>query len=147
MLRPSNVYGPGQAEKVGFAIIPTALGKLRRGETLHVWGDGSARRDYIFIDDLVQLCMRILSRPMPAGMCVLNACSGVSVSLNELLAMMESVTGTAMPRTYDAARAVDASNIAMDPRLAHQTYGWRHQTGLEEGIARTWAWLGQDSGK
>lgn len=144
VLRPSNVYGPGQIEKIAFAVIPTALGKLRRGETFHVWGDGSAQRDYIFIDDLVRLCVSILTQPMPIGMRVLNACSGSSVDLNELLGVVESVTGIALHRTFDVARPVDASNISMDPRLAQETYGWRSQIGIEEGIRRTWAWLEQD---
>src|SRR3546814_4386336 len=73
-LRPSNVYGPGQHGKGGFAIIPTAMGRIASGEPMVVWGDGSARRDYIFIADLIDVCRRILYRPMMHGFEIFNAC-------------------------------------------------------------------------
>lgn len=138
ILRPSNVYGPGQPERKGFGVIPAALGTMLRGEVLHVWGDGSARRDYIYIDDLVELCISALTMPMPAGVRTFNACSGTSISLNELLAIMESITGKPLQRSYDPGRAVDASCIAMDPALAAQAYGWRHRTSLKAGLRQTW---------
>jgi len=138
ILRPSNVYGPGQPEREGFGVIPAAFGTMLRDEVLHVWGDGSARRDYVYIGDLIELCTLALTMPMPAGVRTFNACSGTSVSLNELLAIMESVTGKSLQRNYDPGRAVDASCIAMDPALAAQAYGWHHQTPLEAGLRLTW---------
>ncbi len=57
ILRPSNIYRPGQRERAGFGIIPTGLGKISRGETLPVWGDGSTIRDYLYIADFVMLCI------------------------------------------------------------------------------------------
>ena len=138
ILRPSNVYGPGQPERKGFGVIPAAFGALQRDEVLHVWGDGSARRDYIYIDDLVELCTLVLTMPMPAGVRTFNACSGTSVSLNELLAIMESVTGKSLRRSYDPNRVVDASCIAMDPSFAAKVFGWHHGTSLEAGLQLTW---------
>lgn len=139
ILRPSNVYGPGQPERKGFGVIPAAFGTMLRNEVMHIWGDGTARRDYIYIDDLVELCTLALTAPTSPGVVrTFNACSGTSVSLNELLAIMESVTGKSLQRSYDQGRAVDASCIAMDPSLAAQAFGWRHQTSLEEGLRRTW---------
>ena len=139
ILRPSNVYGPDQPERKGFGVVPAAFGNMLRGEVMHIWGDGTARRDYIYIDDLVELCTLALNAPAPRGVVrTFNACSGISVSLNQLLAIMESVTGRSLQRIYDQGRAVDASCIAMDPSLAAQTFGWRHRTSLEEGLRRTW---------
>lgn len=138
ILRPSNVYGPGQPERKGFGVIPAALGTMLRGEVLHIWGDGSARRDYIYIDDLVELCTLALTMPMSAGIRTFNACSGTSISLSELLTIMESVAGKSLRRSYDPSRVVDASCIAMDPTLAAQAYGWHHRTSLEAGLAQTW---------
>lgn len=141
ILRPSNVYGPGQLERRGFGIVPTALGKIRRKETLHVWGDGSVVRDYLYIDDLVELVAAILTRPMSVGARVVNACSGAGVSLNELFAAMEAVTGQSLLRDYELVRVVDASRVVMDPTLANQEYGCSPPTPLHEGLERTWVWL------
>lgn len=139
LLRPSNVYGPGQPERTEFGIIPTAFGKILRGEELQVWGDGSASRDYIYIDDLVRLCTRILDRPMPQGASIVNACSGESISLNDLLDMIEATTKRVLRRTYLPARSVDAPVIRMDPGKASALYGWRPATTLPAGIAEAWS--------
>ena len=141
ILRPSNIYGPGQPERPGFGVIPAAFGKILRNETLHVWGNGSIRRDYVYIDDLVRLCTMILDTPMPKGTRIFNVCSGTSISLNELFDVMEAATGKPLHRSYDASRAVDASCIAMDATHAAKVYGWRHQTSLKEGLTQTWEWI------
>ncbi len=141
IVRPSNIYGPGQTERTGFGIIPTVLGKTLHGEPVTVWGDGSAVRDYLYIDDFVALCTSILAAPMPAGSCTLNAASGIGVSLRELLAAIESVTGKPLQRSHDASRAVDATRVVMDATLANRRYGWTPTTSLQEGLRQTWDWF------
>lgn len=141
ILRPSNVYGPGQPERAGFGIVPTALGKITRHEILQVWGDGAAVRDYLYIDDLVDLTAKILHRRMPPGVRVFNACNGTGVSLNELFAAMEAVTGQPLQRIYELGRLLDASHVTMDPTLALREYGCSSATPLHEGLERTWTWL------
>lgn len=141
ILRPSNVYGPGQFQREGFGIVPVAFDKIMRGDVLHVWGDGSAVRDYLYIDDLVELITAVLTRPMPTGAHVVNACSGEGVSLNELFAVMEAVAGRSLQRSYEVGRAVDAVRVTMDPTRASRDYGCSPATPLREGLERTWAWL------
>lgn len=141
VLRPSNIYGPGQTQRTGFGIVPAGFGKIIRDETLTIWGDGSATRDYLYIDDLVALCTATLAAPMPAGLRIFNAASGVGVSLNDLFAAMEAVAGHPLKRTYDAGRSVDATHMAMDASLAKQYYGWMPTTSLHEGLKKTWDWF------
>lgn len=141
IVRPSNVYGPGQTERAGFGIVPTAFGKIKRHETLEIWGDGSAVRDYVYIDDLAVLLGMILTRPMSVGAHVVNACSGTGVSLNELLSSMEAVACRPLRRSYQVGRAVDARRVLMDPALAKYQYGWSLAMPLHEGLERTWGWL------
>lgn len=141
LLRPSNIYGPGQLERPGFGIVPACFGKLVRGETLRVWGDGSIVRDYLYIDDFVDLCLAILSSPMLAGARTLNASSGTGVSLNELFRAIERVTGKPLPRSYELDRPVDARQIVMDSAMARDRYGWVPATPLEEGLRKTWDWF------
>lgn len=141
LLRPSNIYGPGQPELAGFGIIPTTFGKIARGETLTVWGDGSAVRDYLYIDDFVSLCIAIMAAPPVAGAHVLNAGSGTGVSLNDLFTAMERVSGHSLNRAYDHGRSVDASRVVLDCALAKERYDWVPKTTLYEGLLRTWTWL------
>lgn len=141
ILRPSNIYGPGQHERAGFGIVPASFGKLTRGETLTVWGGGTTVRDYLYIDDFMELCTAVLSRPMPPGASILNASSGVGISLNELFLAIEAVTGQQLKRAYDQSRAVDSSRVVMDPVLAKNLYGWAPTTPLIEGLRKTWGWF------
>ncbi|MBS0556890.1 MAG: NAD-dependent epimerase/dehydratase family protein [Proteobacteria bacterium] len=141
ILRPSNLYGPGQTERAGFGIIPAALGRLMRNETLHVWGDGTSRRDYLYIDDFLRLCLSILdASPVAHAAQVLNASSGSSFALNSLFGLIEKVTGRTLRREYDATRAVDMRYVEMRADLAC-SLGWSPQVDLDEGLARTWAWF------
>ena len=141
LLRPSNIYGPGQIERPGFGIVPACFGRVARGETLPVWGDGSIVRDYLYIDDFVGLCLAILASPMLAGARILNASSGTGVSLNELLRAIEQVTGKPLARSYEPDRPVDARQIVMDSAMARDRYGWVPATPLEEGLRKTWDWF------
>jgi len=141
IVRPSNVYGPGQNERSGFGIIPACLGKMSRGETLTVWGDGSTVRDYLYIGDFIDLCQSILSCPMSPGATVLNAASGVGVSLNELFLQLENITGMRLLRNYDAARKVDTPRVVIDPTLAESLYGWMPTIPLNQGLENAWHWF------
>jgi UDP-glucose 4-epimerase len=141
LLRPSNIYGPGQIERPGFGIVPTCFGRVVRGETLSVWGDGSAVRDFLYIDDFVSLCMTILAAPMSTGARTFNASSGIGVSLNELFRLIELVAGKPLLRSYELHRALDASHVVMAPGSARSHYGWTPVTPLAEGLRKTWDWF------
>lgn len=140
VMRPSNLYGPGQFERAGFGVVPAALGKLSRGEVLHVWGDGSAERDYLYIDDFINLLLAAIDAPHRAGFRIFNACNGESIDLNGLFALLERVTGKPLCRTYDAGRPVDAPSVWMQAARARRTFGWLAKVGLLEGLERTWRW-------
>lgn len=141
LLRPSNIYGPGQIERPGFGIVPSCFGRIVRGEALPVWGDGSTVRDYLYIDDFVSLCLAILSAPMSAGAKILNASSGIGVSLDSLFRIIETVAGKPLHRSYELHRTVDARYIVMDSGTARSCYGWTPVTPLEEGLRKTWDWF------
>ena len=141
IIRPSNVYGPGQVERAGFGIVPTALGCIRRGEALTVWGDGSAVRDYLYIDDLVDLTLHVLDQRPAGEVLTLNAGSGESISLNELLALAEMASGTILQRNHMESRPVDASHVIISADCAREALDWQPKVELAEGLRRTWQWL------
>lgn len=141
ILRPSNVYGEGQAARRGFAIVPTAMRCAREGGELQVYGDGWQVRDYLHVRDLTSLCMAAVRAPLPTGTHVLNAASGVPTALNTLLEMIETVSGRQLRIRYIEARPADVRSALVDPSAAAARLGWKAATPLREGLAATWEWF------
>lgn len=143
LLRPSNVYGPGQLPKPGFGIIPTAFAKALNGTPLHILGDGSAVRDYIYIDDFSALCRSIIASEKQPGCRVFNVSSGVGLSLNALLDAIDSISGRPLMRQYESKRLIDIQKILLDSSAARSAYDWQPRISIEYGLAVTWAWQRQ----
>lgn len=141
LLRPSNIYGPGQLVKEGFGIIPTCFAKVVRNEPLQVWGDGSNVRDYLYIDDFVDLCIKVMQKPMPVGSQILNASSGTGISLIELFRAIDHITTRPLTINYEPQRTLDARYIGMDSSMARKNYDWTPLTSLQEGLRKTWDWF------
>ncbi len=141
VLRPSNVYGPGQFPRHGFGIIPTAFQCARDGKPLTIWGDGSTLRDYLYVDDLVSLCHASLSHDLPTGTHVFNAAHGEGVSLNALLDAIDATTSLPLQREYQETRRVDVGRIVPDNTLARATFDWQPSTSRQQGLHLTWQWF------
>lgn len=141
VLRPSNVYGPGQLPRAGFAIIPTALECAQRNTPLTLWGDGRSIRDYLYIDDLVALCEASLIAPIAPGSHVFNASGSGGIALDDLIDAIDQETGMPLQRLYQPARRVDIDTIMADSSHAHRAFGWQPAVPLQEGLRRTWQWF------
>ena len=141
ILRPSNIYGPGQTIQEGFGIIPTAFDKLLTKQPITIWGDGKSIRDYLFIDDFISLFMKVLEKPIATGTRVLNAASGVETQLNHLLTMIEDVSGKKFEFVHKQGRSVDIGRILIDNTTSRLIYAWQPKKSLYEGLKQTWTWF------
>ena len=139
ILRPSNIYGPGQPLRSGFGLVRTLLDKALRAEPVEMWGDGSAVRDYLYIDDAVEACRGLIDTPQATG--PFNAGCGIGSSIRELLILVEAVTGRALSVRTRPARATDVSAVVLDAGRMRASTGWAPQVGLEDGLLHTWAWV------
>lgn len=139
IVRPANLYGPGQTARPGFGLVRTLLDKARRGEALEVWGDGSVVRDYLFIDDTVDACERIIAQPELSG--IFNIGSGVGTSISGLIKLVERVTGREIRIISRPSREVDVRAIILNSARLRAATGWMPRTELEPGLQRTWEWL------
>ena len=145
IVRPANLYGPGQIARPGFGLVRTILDRALRGEALEVWGDGSVVRDYLFIDDAVDAFERLIAQPDLSG--TFNIGSGVGTSITGLIGLVERVTGREIGIIVRAPREVDVRAIVLNTARLRGATGWMPRTELEPGLPRTWAWLrAQDVG-
>lgn len=141
ILRPSNVYGPGQLPKRGFGIIPTAFEHALRSEPLPIWGDGGAIRDYLYVDDLTSLVRRLVERGIDPGTIIFNVSGEHGITLNSLLDHIDSVTGKPLRRQYQPGRTVDVRVIVPCAAAASTLLDWSPAVRLEDGLQRTWHWF------
>jgi len=139
IVRPANVYGPGQPLRSGFGIVRTMLERALYSEPLEIWGDGSQVRDFLYIDDLIDACLRLLATPKAAG--IFNAGAGKGTRLTELVRLAGEATGKPIPVVHRPERGIDVASIWLDCRRLRAATGWRAETALEDGLARTWAWM------
>jgi len=140
ILRPSNVYGPAQPLREGFGVIRTMLEYVRRGEAMEFWGDGETVRDFLFVEDWVEACWRVLAPEAAVG--VYNVGVGEGCSLNSLRAVVERVTGRELRVSWQPARAVDVRGVVLDSARLRAATGWAPQVTLEEGIRQMWESFG-----
>ena len=135
VVRPSNPYGPRQGHFGVQGVIGTFLGRIRDGEPLEVWGDGSQVRDFLYVSDLAEFCLRAAEK---GGGGVYNCGSGQGSSINDVIAVTEKVTGREVPVIRRPARGFDVPEVVLDISAARRDFGFQPRVGLEEGIRMTW---------
>ncbi len=140
LLRPSNLYGPGQKVTKGFAIVPTMFDRAGDGKTFQIWGDGSTVRDYCYIDDLLDALTASLFAPLKRQFNCYNVASGQAVSILELIEACQLASGRSISSEFHHARSVDVACVSPDPHLIAEELDWKASFDLASGLQRTWAW-------
>lgn len=140
VLRLANPYGERQLTHGSQGVIAIFLGKILRGESVEIWGDGSSIRDYLHISDVTRALIRSIEPGLTEER-VLNIGSGIGVSVNELLEMIEAVTGRTSDKKYLPGRVFDVPSNVLDISAAYRCFNWSPQVGFTEGIARFARWL------
>lgn len=133
-LRVANPYGTGQRTDRPLGFVTAVLDRALRGEEVAIWGDGTATRDFIHIDDV--------ARAIEAAACgegtadVINIGSGVETSLNAVCALVAEATGVEVRRTHFPPRPVDVARSVLAIARAERELGWRPSIALRDGIVR-----------
>jgi len=141
-LRVSNPYGEGQNPNAKQGAIGVFLGRVVRGETISVWGDGEVIRDYIYIDDAVSaLIMAARHKREDDEPHVFNIGSGKGLSLNTLIKEIRSIVDMEVKVEYLPARALDVPANVLDISLAKERLLWQPTVDLKSGLLRTWQWI------
>jgi len=136
VLRASNAYGPGQRARRGQGVIAHWLDGLQKAEPVRVLGDPATRRDYLYIDDLVDALLRAASvRDLPP---VINIGTGTGTSLSELLECLSLAVGRRIPAEFSPSRGFDAPSTWLDVALAKKTLDFEASVTLEDGLRRAW---------
>lgn len=112
IVRPSNPYGHGQNLYGRQGLVAVAIGKILNGQPVEVWGDGSAIRDYIYIDDLAEIFFQLIDNDVTNE--TVNIGSGRGYSVNDVLAFLKIISKVDFRIIYENARPMDVSNMVLD---------------------------------
>jgi UDP-glucose 4-epimerase len=156
-LRYFNAAGACPEEGIGERhdpethAIPLALfALLGRREGFKIFGtdwetrDGTCLRDYVHVLDLADAHVRAIERLLGGGASLaVNLGTGDGVTVKELLASIERVTGRAVPATEAPRRPGDAPALVADTTLVKRELGWAPTRGIDAIIADAWTWHGE----
>ncbi|MBN1172996.1 MAG: NAD-dependent epimerase/dehydratase family protein [Micromonosporaceae bacterium] len=135
-LRYFTVYGPRQRPDMAIGRI---LASALTGSPYVLFGDGSQRREFTYIDDVV--AATIAAAGATANATVINIGGGCSVDMCAVIATAEDVTRTRVPVTQVAVQAGDVPATAADLTTARTVLGYRPSVDLRTGMARHTEWL------
>jgi UDP-glucose 4-epimerase len=133
ILRISNPYGyPVPSGRVQ-GVIPHAIRCAVESSSLTLWGDGHARKDFIYYTDFLSALDEVVARRLTG---TFNLCAGESHSVHEIIALAEKHTGRKIATEQIAAPAWDVQDSRLDHRRLTDATGWQPQVALDEGIRR-----------
>jgi UDP-glucose 4-epimerase len=138
VVRFSNAYGPRSAHKGN--VIPLFIRRLRAGEDLVVYGDGSQTRDFVFCEDLAAGLVAAARTPEVGGQ-IFQLASGVETSLARLLDLLAETSGiTPRVRREPPRQGEILRNYSLIEK-ARRVLGYAPAVTLEDGLKRTWDWF------
>lgn len=139
ILRLSNVYGPGQTDVKNpyCGVIGHFMRAALEDKRAIVYGDGSATRDYTYVEDVVGAMLAVLAQPR-AG--IFNVSTGIETSTFELLGAIVEVVDKCIAIEQRPERSIDIPRRVVDSKKFRDTFGWAPSVSLATGLARTWDW-------
>lgn len=148
-LRYSNVYGPRQ-DPHGEAGVVAIFGlRILSGQPITIFGDGEQERDYVYVGDVAEANWRVSTISLPdAGDLdarAWNIGTGRGTSVNELADLLMRVTDRPVESRHAAEREGELRRSVLDCARAAAELGWRAETPLEAGLARTMEQLREEN--
>ncbi|MFL5955248.1 MAG: GDP-L-fucose synthase family protein [Gaiellaceae bacterium] len=139
-LLPANLYGPRDNFDLDSShVIPALIRKMLESESeVVLWGDGSPTREFLYVEDAAQGLLLAAERydgPEPV-----NLGTGVETSIRELAESIAELTGFEGEIVWDTSMPNGQPRRQLDATRAEALFGFRAQTPLRDGLARTVAW-------
>lgn len=136
--RPHNVYGPKQNMKDPYRNVVTLfMNSLLKGEPYSIFGDGTMRRCFSYIDDVASVLAKMTDRDV-AGLTV-NVGSEKTYTINELSDAIRKVSGIDLAPKYLPDRPQEVHTAESDHSICKIVFGY-HDTPFEQGLKETWEW-------
>lgn len=135
---PTNLYGQGDNYHLQNShVIPALLRKFHEAKennvaAVEIWGTGSPLREFMYVDDLADACFFLMQQYNEK--LFINIGTGEEISIRDLALLVKEVTGFDGEIRFDTSKPDGTPRKLMDSTRLHQL-GWKHRTGLKEGLA------------
>lgn len=143
----SNLYGPhdhfeaDRSHVLAAIIAKTFAAKTSQAKSIEMWGDGTARREFTFVEDVANFLIQSLTnlKMLPS---IMNLGTGVDFSIRDYYTFVMSELDFKGELIADLSKPTGMRQKLMDNSLA-RTYGWKPTTDIHAGIKKTINWYGQ----
>jgi GDP-L-fucose synthase len=143
-LMPTNLYGPGDNFNLETShVLPALIRKFHEAKVegsphVTVWGSGTPKREFLYVDDLADACVHLMENYDETE--IINVGTGEDVSIAELAGIVKDVAGYEGEIVFDRSKPDGTPRKLLDvSRLA--ATGWRYRTDLRSGIEQTYRWF------
>lgn len=140
IVRPANVYGPYDDFNPQTAqVIPALIARMVNGENpVKIWGDGSAIRDFIFVEDVVDGILLAMEKA-PAALPI-NLGSGRGVTIKKMAQIIAELIPNEPKLSWDTSKPTGDPVRILSTKRAKKVLGFSAKTPLEDGIKKTVEW-------
>ena len=141
---PTNLYGPNDNFDLESShVLPALMRKFHEAkmigvESVDIWGSGTARREFLHVDDLADACLFLLRNYDNSG--PINIGTGEEVSIQELAETLREVIYPEAQLRWDTTKPDGAPRKLLDVSKI-KTAGWTHSISLRDGIESTYKWF------
>lgn len=141
VIRQSNVYGPNDKFDLEKShVLSATIKKVKmasNGEELEVWGSGKARRDFLYIDDLIDFIEKVVKNQKDK-FDIFNCGMGYSISINELVEMIIKISGKNLRINNNLDKPDIPTALSLNCEKAFKKVQWEIKTDLHTGLNKTY---------
>ncbi len=140
---PTNLYGPNDNfDLQNSHVLPAMIrkfheAKLRGDSEITLWGTGSAKREFLHVEDLANACVFLMN--IYDGSEITNIGTGIDISIKELAEKIKEIVGYEGTIIWDSSKPDGTPRKLLDVSKLNNL-GWKHTVDLNDGIASTYEW-------
>ncbi|MFZ2150097.1 MAG: GDP-L-fucose synthase [Minisyncoccia bacterium] len=140
---PTNLYGEGDNFDLDNShVLPAMIRKFNDAKKnnapeVTLWGSGSPKREFLYVDDLANACVYLMNNYNNSE--ILNIGTGEDLSILELANLVKEVVGYEGSIVWDSSKPDGTPRKLLDVSKI-RSLGWKHSTSLKEGIKHTYEW-------
>jgi GDP-L-fucose synthase len=143
-LMPTNLYGSNDNFDLNSShVLPAMIRKFHEAKennnaTVTLWGSGTPRREFLYVEDMAEAVVFALENKLPDSL--YNVGSGVDLTIKQLAETIQKITGHQGAIIWDNTKPDGTPRKLMDVSKMN-ALGWKHRVALEEGIQKTYNWF------